>query len=57
MVIDKVNYVRSLEFDVHDSPKTTTFQLSMETIFQPSVPNWRRRNEEDSGALYHKHFR
>ena len=56
MVGDKVNYVRSLEFAVCASAKTTTFQLSIEMILLPSVPNWRRRSEEDPGLLYHKHF-
>ena len=56
MVVDKFNYICSLEFAVRASAKTTTFQLSIETIFQPSVRNWRRRSEEDSGPLYRKHF-
>ena len=56
MVIDKVNYVRSLEFAVRASAKTTTFQLDIETILPPRVPNWQRRSEEESGPLYHKHF-
>ena len=57
MVVNKVSYVRSLEFAVRASAKTTTFQLGIETILLPIVPNWRRRSEEDSGPLYRKHFR
>ena len=48
MVIDKVNYVHSLEFAIGASAKTTMFQLSILTILPPSVPNW-RRSEEDPG--------
>ena len=43
------NYIRSLEFTIHASGKTTTFQQSIETILPPSVPNWQRRSEEDPG--------
>ena len=57
MAVDKVNYVRSLEFAVRASAKITTFQLSIEMILLPSVPNWGRRSEEESGPLYCKHFR
>ena len=56
MVINKVNYVHSLEFAVRASAKTTPFQLDIETILPPRVPNWQRRSEEESGPLYHKHF-
>ena len=40
------NYIRSLEFTIHASGKTTTFQQSIETILPPSVPNWRRSDED-----------
>ena len=49
MVIDKVNYLHSLEFAIRASAMTTTFQQSIEMIRPLSVPNWRRRSEEDPG--------
>ena len=53
MIVDKVNYIRSLEFAICASAKTTTIQQSTEMILSPSVPN----RQEEVRRTHRKHFR